>query len=65
MPSYRNKGIGSFLVSQLTESILDMGKVPYYSTWANNIGSRRLALAVGYRPVWVEIYANKVSLGLG
>ncbi|MBN2075197.1 MAG: GNAT family N-acetyltransferase [Dehalococcoidales bacterium] len=65
IPGYRNKGIGSFLVSRLTESVLDMGKVPYYSTWANNIGSRRLALAVGYRPVWVEVYANKVSPGLG
>jgi hypothetical protein len=38
-----------------------MGKVPYYSTWANNIGSRRLATAVGFRPAWVEIYAKERS----
>ncbi len=57
LPDFRNQGIGTALVSKLTKSVLDMEKVPYYTTWANNIASRRLAINVGFRPAWVESYA--------
>jgi GNAT superfamily N-acetyltransferase len=59
LPDYRNRGIGKALVSQLTESLLDIGKLPYYSTGTTNIASRRIAISLGYRPAWVEIYSRE------
>lgn len=70
IPDFRDVGIGTTLVSLLTKSILDMGKVPYYSTWANNIGSRRLASAVaaarnGTDTVLIERYGHLGGLASG
>ena len=55
---WHGRGIGRHLVSRLTQAILAAGKIPYYSTWAANIASQRLAHSVGYRPTWVELYAR-------
>jgi len=55
---FRRKGIGAFLVGKVTEKILQMGKVPYYTTSLSNLASRNLAVKAGYRPMWVEIYSK-------
>jgi GNAT superfamily N-acetyltransferase len=57
LAEYRNKGIGRAVVGKVTEMIFDMGKLPYYSTWASNIASRRLNISLGYFPAWIELYA--------
>jgi GNAT superfamily N-acetyltransferase len=59
LPEYRNRGIGKALVSRLTEALFDIGKLPYYSTGTTNIPSRRIAISLGYRPAWVEIYSRE------
>ena len=58
IPTYRNRGIGKALVSRLTEAVFKVGKLPYYSTGISNISSRRIAISVGYRPAWAEIFST-------
>lgn len=62
LPVYRNRGIGKALVSRLTEALFKVRKLPYYSTGTSNISSRRIALSLGYRPAWVEIYSREPRL---
>jgi GNAT superfamily N-acetyltransferase len=60
LPGYRNRGIGKALVSGLTEALFDIEKLPYYQTTGMaNISSRRIAVSLGYRPAWVEIYSGE------
>ena len=59
LPDYRNRGIGKALVSQLTRALFRIEKLPYYSTGISNVPSRRTAISVGYRPVWVEMYSKE------
>lgn len=59
LPDYRNRGIGKALVSRLTEALFGISKLPYYSTGISNISSRRVAISLGYRPAWVEIYSKE------
>ena len=59
LPDYRDRGIGKALVSQLTEALFKIEKLPYYSTGISNISSRRTAISVGYRPAWVEIFSQE------
>jgi GNAT superfamily N-acetyltransferase len=59
LPEYRSRGIGKAIVSCLTEALFDIGKLPYYSTYATNIGSTRIAISLGYRPAWVEMYSGE------
>jgi GNAT superfamily N-acetyltransferase len=56
---YRGRGIGRAVVARLTESILDAGKVPYYSHSISNIPSAALATSLGFWPAWVEWYARE------
>ena len=58
---YRNRGIGKALVSRLTQAVFKVEKLPYYSAGISNISSRRLAISVGYRPAWVEIFSQERS----
>jgi predicted GNAT family acetyltransferase len=58
-PGQRGRGIGTALVSQLTEAILAEGKVPYYSTLVSNLASTNLALSVGYWMAWTDVYAQE------
>ena len=58
LSSHRNQGIGKALVSRLTEALFKARKLPYYSTRASNIPSRRLAISLGYWPAWVEIHSR-------
>lgn len=55
---YRRRGIGTALVSCVTEAVLDEGKIPYYSTYLGNLGSQRLAVGLGYQPEWLELYVR-------
>ena len=60
LPGYRNRGIGKALVSRLTEALFDIEKLPYcQTTGMSNISSRRIAISVGYRPAWVEIFSEE------
>ncbi len=61
LPEYRSKGIGSYLVSLLTNKIIEMGDVPFYGTAAANEQSQNIALNCGFRPAWVETEAEKLN----
>lgn len=61
VPEYRNMGIGSELVSALTQAVFMHGAVPYYSTWSGNIASQNTARRAGYYPVWTEIDAGDID----
>lgn len=54
----RGKGIGRALVSTLTETVLDRGRVPHYSAAISNIRSRNVAVSLGYWPAWTELYVK-------
>lgn len=56
VPSARGEGIGRALVSRLTETILHLGHLPYYSTTVSHLHSQGLAVSLGYRPAWTELY---------
>ncbi len=53
---YRNQGVAKNLVSYLTDEIIKMKKIPYYSTMPYNLISQRTAVSCGYYPAWVEMY---------
>jgi hypothetical protein len=54
----RRRGIGRAIVGRVTREVLARGRLPYYSTLVSNLGSSRLALALGSRLRWVEVYAR-------
>jgi predicted GNAT family acetyltransferase len=54
----RGLGIGRAIVGQLTAEVLARGRVPYYSTVVSNLRSAQLALGLGYKLAWVELYAR-------
>jgi GNAT superfamily N-acetyltransferase len=56
LPQFRGRGIGSTLVTILTDEIRSMDIVPYYSLIPGNVASLKTALACGYTPVYHEIY---------
>lgn len=55
LPSYRRKGIASFLISKLAKEILKRGKVPFYCCAWSNIKSIKTAIKSGFYPAWVEM----------
>jgi hypothetical protein len=57
LPGFREQGIGSTLVSILTDEITALGKLPYYSLNPSNTASLKTALACGYSPMFTEIFA--------
>jgi predicted GNAT family acetyltransferase len=59
LPEYRNREMGKALVSQLTEALFDIEKLPYGSIATNNIASRRIAISLGYRPAWVDVFSKE------
>jgi GNAT superfamily N-acetyltransferase len=54
----RGRGIGRAVVARATAAVLAHGRVPYYSTTLSNLSSTRLALGLGYRLAWIELYAR-------
>ena len=61
IPEYRSRGIGSELVSALTQAVFMHGAVPYYGTWNGNIASQNTARSAGYYPVWAEMFAFDIE----
>ena len=58
--SLQGRGLGEAefapaLTSAGAEAMLDEGTLPYYGTSASNIPSMRTAIAVGFKPTWVEV----------
>ena len=51
--SYRNRGLGAYLVKEITCEIEKRHKVAYYNTWSPNIASTKVALSTGFYPTWV------------
>lgn len=60
LPEFRNRGIGKAIVSAVTGYTLIQGKIPYYSTVVSNLASRAVAISLGYKPAWVELYVREV-----
>ncbi len=59
LPSYRSKGVATYLVTLLKNKILEEGNIPFYGTSLSNYHSWNIALNCGFRPTWVEIGAKK------
>lgn len=53
-PEFRRRGLGRFLVSELSAWCLDNGVVPMYRVDPENHGSRRIAEGLGYA-LWARI----------
>ena len=53
----RRSGLACGLVSRLAREIVALGKTPFYSTWAGNMGSTRTALRCGFHPAWLSMEA--------
>lgn len=51
----RRSGLACGLVSRLTREIAGLGKTPFYSTWAGNMGSTKTALKCGFFPAWLSM----------
>ena len=62
-PEYMGRGLGAYITKELTLEIERRGGLPFYTTWAANIPSTRLALSIGYLPVWMGFYAEKIKDG--
>lgn len=58
LPSFRNKGLATILVSNLAIMIMEKGIVPYYGTASSNIASQSVAYKSGFMPTWMCSYKN-------
>ena len=61
LPSFRQAGLASYLVSKLALMILERGIVPYYGTASSNIPSQAVAYRSGFTPTWMCTYENTLS----
>jgi hypothetical protein len=55
LPEHRGRGLAPAMTSAAAQAVFDAGALPYYCTSSSNIPSMRTALAVGFRPTWVEV----------
>ena len=55
---YRGEGLGTYLVSRLTDELMERDIVPFYSASVTNIGSQRTAHRSGYIPAWVDTFGT-------
>lgn len=60
-PEYRGRGVGTQLALLMKNEIIRRGEMPVYGTGAANIRSKNIALNCGFRPVWVEMEAEKIQ----
>lgn len=58
---YRNAGLGTYLVRNLTRELLTQNMVPFYSASVTNIGSQMVAYKCGYMPVWVDTFGTTLD----
>jgi predicted GNAT family acetyltransferase len=61
IPEARQQGLGKFLVSRLSQEILNRDIVPYYSAASSNIASRSIAASLGFWPAWTELLVNDIT----
>jgi GNAT superfamily N-acetyltransferase len=61
LPAYRRKGVASSLITHLATEILDRGFVPYAGCRWANIRSLKTQLAIGFKPVWVDMLASPLE----
>lgn len=61
LEEHRQKGLGKYLVKTIAEEIEKQNRLPYYTTWSPNIASTRVALDVGFVPVWVDYFSKEIS----
>lgn len=65
-PEYRGRGVGTYVVLLLKNEIIRRGQsesmpmMPVYGTAAANLHSQNIALNCGFRPVWVEMEAERI-----
>ncbi|MDE7361866.1 MAG: GNAT family N-acetyltransferase [Oscillospiraceae bacterium] len=59
-PKYRGRGVGTYLALLMKNEIIRRNEMPVYGTAAANIHSKNIALNCGFRPVWVEMEAEKI-----
>jgi len=60
-PQYRHQGFAKKVVSTWARSLMDAGKVPFYSHKITNVASSSLARALGLQPVFEEISITSIS----
>ena len=58
LPEYRNKGLGTTLVNNLTQKLLSMDVLPYYKVASSNVASLATAYKSNFIPLWCESYKN-------
>lgn len=58
LSDFRKLGIATYLVSKLTQLILEKDIVPIYCAASTNIFSQALAHSCNFKPYWVESYKN-------
>lgn len=56
---YRRKNLASLLVRNLTISILEQEKIPFYSASVTNIASQAVAIRSGYMPLWTDTFGTR------
>lgn len=61
IPQFRNIGLASCLISNLTVMIMERGIVPYYGTASSNIPSQLVAYRSGLMPAWMCSYRNTLD----
>ena len=61
LPEYRQNGIGTKLVKLLRNETFRREAIPYYGTSLSNLRSWKIALACGFKPVWVEAETRKLE----
>lgn len=59
LAEYRNRGLASYLVQEIAAAIEKRGYVPFYTTWAANLASTKIALRCGFIPFMVEYFAEE------
>jgi len=57
---YRYKGLASYLVKIIADEIEKQGRLPYYTTWSPNMASTKVALKVGFEPVWIDYFSEEI-----
>ena len=60
-PEYRHQGFAQSVVNTWARSLLEHGKVPFYSHRIENAASANLARKLGLQPVFEEIAITQIS----
>lgn len=61
LPEYRKRGIGEFLAGAMSEEVIKRGKIPFFGTTLGNTRSQNIAISYGFRPIWVEVGAQRLE----